>query len=378
VGKTRPSTLACACAAANVDIKAHARSSNLVVFSTVSFWRPCGCSKRGPRLTCTRAIHFAAHCHFVCCRCFCGQWHLGTLLCSKAYRDRPSCGNHLDGHQYLALPSMRMRAQHRLQQRRRARPWSQRQLRWVHFWPPECILPAFFLLNACSRRHILGTCSSVAGAYKCRRRRSLCIYSALVGADRCCCRRRLYTCFSPSGARRCRCRRSLCTCSALVGADRCCRRRRLYTCSSPSGARRGRCRRSLCNGSSAAGARRGHCRRSLYTGSSAAGVRTAQGEASWLRKDVAPDLWPCLMHCKGSHHAHRACGAFLVALCLRAPPAFSSYPMRQPPGHECDPTSYFAAYPPCGVCLCSRCGASTLAWCPCLYVRFRSTRPLRS
>jgi len=205
---------------------------------------------------------------------------------------------------------MRMRAQHRLQQHRRARPWPQRQRRWVQLWPRKYILPAFFLLNVCSLRHSLGTCSSVAGAYKCCRRRSLCIYSALVGADRCCCRRRLY-------------RRS-----SAVDVRRSC------------------CRRSLCMHYALAGARRGHCRRSLCTGSSAAGVRTAQGGASLLQKDVAPNLWPRPMHWLGSHHALRAGRAFLVAPQMCAPPASFSCRPQQPPGHPCDPTSYSAAYPP--------------------------------
>jgi len=92
---------------------------------------------------------------------------------------------------------------------------------------------------------------------------------------------------------------------------------------------------------------------------------------------VTLELWPPgPAHWLDSHHSFRACGAFLVA--LRAPPALSSCPLRQPLGHQCGPTSSTAAYPPCGGLLCSRCGASTLAWCPCLCVLFRSTRPLRS
>ena len=180
------------------------------------------------------------------------------------------------------------------------------------------------------------------------------------GTHRCRCHRSLFTCSSPAGARRGCCRRSLCTCSSAGGAHRCCCLRSLCTCSSAAGARRGCCRRSLCMCSCAAGARRGCCHR-----------RQGSCRASWLQKDAAPELWPGPMHCLGLHHALRACGAFFVAL-QRAPPAFSSCLPPQPPGHPCGPTSYSAAYPPCEGSLCSHCGASTPASCPCLFVLFRS------
>jgi len=158
--------------------------------------------------------------------------------------------------------------------------------------------------------------------------------SARAGADRYCCRRRLYTCFSPSGARRGR------------------YRHRLYTCSFAVDVRRSCCRRSLCMNSALAGARRGHHHHSLCTGSSAAGVCRAQGPcgASWLQKDVAPDLWPRPIRSLGSHHALRAGRAFRVFLVapLCAHPAFFSCLPQQPPGHPCDRTSCSAAYPPRG------------------------------
>ena len=50
-------------------------------------------------------------------------------------------------------------------------------------------------------------------------------------------------------------------------------------------------------------------------------------------------------------------------MALRAPPAFSSRPPWQPPGNQCDPTSYSAAFPPC----VRLCGAINLAWFPCLW-----------
>jgi len=100
--------------------------------------------------------------------------------------------------------------------------------------------------------------------------------------------------------------------------------------------------------------------------------------ASWLQKDVVPELSPGLMNWLGSHHALRACCAFLVALQMMcAPLAFSSCPPQQAPGHPCDPTHYSAAYPPCGGFLCTWCDASTPAWCS-MKALSRSTRPLRS
>ena len=157
----------------------------------------------------------------------------------------------------------------------------------------------------------------------------------------------LCTCSSAAGARRGPCRRSLCTSSSPAGARRYCCRRSLYTCSSAAGARRGRCRRSLCTCSSAAGARRSCYRRSLCTCPSAAGARTGQGScgASWLQKDVTPELWPGPVYWLASLDSFRSCGAFLVP--PRAPPALSSCPLRQPLGHKCGPTSSSAAYPPC-------------------------------
>jgi len=153
---------------------------------------------------------------------------------------------------------------------------------------------------------------------------------------------------------------SLCTRSSAAGARRCRSHRRLCTCSSAACARTSCCRCSLYVRSSAAGARRGRCRRSLCTCSSVSGAHRAQGAcgASWLQKDVAPELWPGLMHWFGSHHALRACRAFLVAS-----PAFFSCPLRQLLGNPCGPTSYSAAYSRCAFL---RFGASALAWCPCL------------
>ena len=228
------------------------------------------------------------------------------------------------------------------------------------------------------RRRRLCTCSSHAGAHRGRCRRILCTCSSAAGARRGCCRRSLCTCSSLAGARRCRCRRSLCTCSSAAGARRHCCRRSLCTCFSAAGARRSCCRRSLCTGSALAGARKGRCRSNLCTCSSAEGARTDQGPcgASWMQKDVAPELWPGLIHCLGLQHALRAGGALRVAL-LRAPPAFSSCPPQQPPGHPCGPTSYFAAYSPRGGFLCSQCGPSTPAWCSCPS-SISLARPLRS
>ena len=96
--------------------------------------------------------------------------------------------------------------------------------------------------------------------------------------------------------------------------------------------------------------------------------------ASWLQKDVVPELWPGPMHQLGSHHALRACGAFLAALQVRDPLVVCSCPLRKPPGHPRGPISYPAAYPRCGGFLHSWCGAYTLAWRPCPYVLLRSTR----
>jgi len=62
---------------------------------------------------------------------------------------------------------------------------------------------------------------------------------------------------------------------------------------------------------------------------------------------------------------------------LWAPPAFSSRQPRQPPGNQCDPASYSAAFSPCGGFLCSRCGAINLGSLVC-GVLFRPIRPLRS
>ena len=75
------------------------------------------------------------------------------------------------------------------------------------------------------------------------------------------------------------------------------------------------------------------------------------------------------MHWLGSRHALRVCCACLVAL-WDAPPAFSSCPQQQPPGHPCDLTSYSALYLPCGGFLCSWYGASTVVWCPCPWWSF--------
>ena len=144
------------------------------------------------------------------------------------------------------------------------------------------------------------------------------------------------------------------------------RRLREQMAVSPSDARRCRCRRSLCTGSSPSGARRGRCRHSLCTCSSVAHARRGHGpcEASWLQKDGTSGSRQGSLHWLGSHCALRACGVFLVAPLVHAPPALSC-PPHQPPGHPCNPTSYSLAYPPCGVFLRCRCVASTPAWCPC-------------
>ena len=60
-------------ASTNISTKAHASCSILVEFPTVSLWSPCGYSKCDPKLTCTRAIYFAARYCFLCCRRFCSH-----------------------------------------------------------------------------------------------------------------------------------------------------------------------------------------------------------------------------------------------------------------------------------------------------------------
>jgi len=138
----------------------------------------------------------------------------------------------------------------------------------------------------------------------------------------------LYTCSSLAGARRCRRRHILYTCSSVAGARRCFRRHILYTCSSVAGARRCFRRHSLC------------------TCSSLADARTASGWASWVLKDWALEPRPCQMWLMCCPQPALSCGALRVGpRRLRAHQASSSCCKQLLPGHPFCPTSPAAAAP---------------------------------